>query len=117
VNTHQIPLVQFPFLVEKLEEWAARGQHSPVGQELGATHHHGAVTKEALGPLLPEALQQLLTVFWELHSIPGRKGRLRKVPNSGSLKRGQRVRAGNFPSNLNVQPLAIICYSKASGNT
>lgn len=90
VDTHQIPLVQFPLFVEKLEKWAAGGQHSPMGQELGATHHHRAVTKETLGPLLSEALQQLLAVFWELHSTPRRERDTRKVATSGSLGKEDR---------------------------
>lgn len=94
IALNQIPLVQFPFLVEKLKEWAAGCQHSPMGQELGTTNHHSAVTKETLRPLLPQALKQLLTVFWELHSTPRREGCPRKFPNSGSqplLPRSQPV--------------------------
>ena len=58
-----------------------------MSQELGTTHHHGAVTKETLGPLLSEALQQLLAVFWELHSTPQRERDPRKILSSGSLGR------------------------------
>ena len=59
------------------------------------------------------ALQQLLAVFWELHSTPQRERDLRKILSSGSLgKRGKWVRVGNLPIYLNVSSELLLATPK-----
>lgn len=66
IDENQITFVQ-PLFVEHMEEGAAGGQHGPVRQELGVAYQDCAVAEEALVSLLPQALQQLLAMVWELH--------------------------------------------------
>lgn len=65
---NNVPFVQL-VLVKEVEVHAARSQHSSVRAELGISHQHGAVTQEALVPLLAQTLQQMSTVVWELHAV------------------------------------------------